>query len=113
MFNQRKPCPHCGFHVVGIGYGHSSFDGKDQVSVKCYGCGSRGPFCATEDEAWTGWNTRLSSDQERLDSHITLCRKNLKSNNVKCCAACPFEDMIVEEHQDLKPLFEEKRSKLK
>jgi len=47
--------------------------------------------------------------KERLVNHLKLCRKNLKSNRVKCCAQCPFEDEIVEAEPTLEVLFETKR----
>ena len=48
-------------------------------------------------------------DKKRLESHIRLCRKNLKSDRVKCCADCPFEEEIVAEYPELQELFERKR----
>jgi hypothetical protein len=49
-------------------------------------------------------------DQDKLGKHIRLCRRNLRSNRVKCCATCPFEEFIVAHTPDLKSLFETKRS---
>ena len=48
-------------------------------------------------------------DRERLKFHIKLCKKNLKSNRVKCCATCPFEEEIVKEYPELKELFKRKQ----
>ena len=48
-------------------------------------------------------------DQEKLREHVRLCRKNLRSNRVKCCAQCPFEEFIVAHTPDLKGLFAAKR----
>ncbi len=49
-------------------------------------------------------------DKEKLNKHVSkLCRKNLKDVRVKCCAECPFEDIIVKEFPDLKNFFEIKR----
>jgi len=51
-------------------------------------------------------------DQERLHKHIKLCRRNLRSNRVQCCATCPFEDFVVAHSPDLKGLFEAKRKRI-
>jgi len=48
-------------------------------------------------------------NKNKLITHIKLCRKNLKSSRVKCCANCPFEEEIIREYPELKRLFEEKR----
>ena len=48
-------------------------------------------------------------DKKRLKNHIKLCRKNLKSNRVKCCTYCPFEEEIVGEYPELKTYFEKRR----
>jgi hypothetical protein len=32
----------------------------------------------------------------RMAKHIKLCLKNLKSDRVKCCGSCPFEEIILE-----------------
>jgi len=46
-----------------------------------------------------------------LAEHVRrLCQKNLRSNRVKCCARCPFEDEIVAHRPDLAPLFGAKRA---
>jgi hypothetical protein len=46
----------------------------------------------------------------RLKKHVdTLCRRNLKSDRVKCCAQCPFEDDITELYPGLESDFERKR----
>ena len=50
---------------------------------------------------------------EKLSKHVKLCRKNLKDKRVKCCATCPFEEIIIEHSPDLKELFETKRKGLK
>jgi hypothetical protein len=47
--------------------------------------------------------------KRRLANHVKLCRKNLKSNRVKCCATCPFEDFIVASYPDTEVLFKAKR----
>ena len=49
----------------------------------------------------------------RLATHVKLCRKNLKSNRVKCCATCPFEDFIVSSYPDTIDLFKDKRKFLR
>lgn len=51
-------------------------------------------------------------NKNKLITHIKLCRKNLKSSRVKCCANCPFEEEIIKEYPELKRLFEEKRDDL-
>jgi len=51
-------------------------------------------------------------DKERLKVHVRLCRRNLKSARVKCCATCPFEEEILGEYPELKNLFENKREML-
>ena len=47
--------------------------------------------------------------QGRMAKHIKLCRKNLKSKRVKCCATCPFEEFIVAYDADLRWWFDVKR----
>ena len=50
----------------------------------------------------------------KLAKHINnLCIKNLKSNRVKCCNECPFEDEIINEYPILKKLFIRKRKMIK
>jgi hypothetical protein len=49
-------------------------------------------------------NTKLSVFVNRL------CKKNLKSNRVRCCEQCPFEEEIIKEYPELKRLFAEKRN---
>ena len=49
-------------------------------------------------------------DVEKLAKHIKLCKKNLKSARVKCCASCPFEEEITDKYPDLKDLFTAKRN---
>jgi hypothetical protein len=51
--------------------------------------------------------------QERLQKHVRLCRRNLTSRRVKCCATCPFEDEIVMVYPHLKKLFVAKRREQK
>jgi len=51
-------------------------------------------------------------DKKKLNKHIKkLCIKNLRSDRVKCCAECPFEEIICQESTELKELFIEKRIK--
>ena len=50
---------------------------------------------------------------EKLDKHVKLCRRNLKSSRVKCCAECPFEDDITLFYPELKVLFVQKRQYLR
>ena len=50
---------------------------------------------------------------ERLKTHIKLCKKNLRSKRVKCCANCPFEEEIVGEYPELAVLFEQKREMIR
>lgn len=52
-------------------------------------------------------------DKIKLAKHVKLCRKNLKSARVKCCASCPFEEEIAENYPELKELFGKKRKFLK
>ena len=49
-------------------------------------------------------------DKTKLEKHINLCKRNLKSSRVKCCAGCPFEEEIVSQYPELKVLFEQKRA---
>lgn len=49
-------------------------------------------------------------DVIRLKTHVKLCIKNLKSERVKCCANCPFEEEICNEYPEIKSLFEKKRN---
>lgn len=46
---------------------------------------------------------------ERLQTHVALCRRNLKSERVKCCANCPLEEEIVGAYPELKAWFQAKR----
>lgn len=48
-------------------------------------------------------------DKSKLTTHIKLCKRNLRSDRVKCCAGCPFECVIIESYPELRDLFEEKR----
>lgn len=48
-------------------------------------------------------------DSKKLAIHIKLCRKNLKSKRVKCCANCPFEEEIIEHYPELEVMFIAKR----
>jgi hypothetical protein len=48
-------------------------------------------------------------DVVRLMTHIKLCKRNLKSSRVKCCANCPFEAEITHHYPELRELFEAKR----
>ena len=50
---------------------------------------------------------------QKLKNHIKLCQKNLKSNRVKCCTECPFEEEILTHYPDLNKLFLTKRLALK
>jgi hypothetical protein len=51
-------------------------------------------------------------DKNRLAHHVALCRRNLRSPRVKCCAGCPFEAEIVAEYPELAALFKAKREAL-
>lgn len=48
-------------------------------------------------------------DKVKLQNHVKLCKRNLNSGRVRCCAACPFEEEIVKVYPDLAELFEAKR----
>jgi hypothetical protein len=99
--------------LSGIGWGGRL---KEWCSVTCRKCGARGPSCASNgDEATTiraaydAWNARDVVDASKMDRHLKLCRRNLKSDRVVCCGACPFERIIVGFDVSLAPLFEAKR----
>ena len=51
-------------------------------------------------------------DLKKLEEHIKLCKRNLKSQRVKCCAGCPFEEEISNIYPDLKYLFQRKQDQL-
>ncbi len=51
-------------------------------------------------------------DEQKLARHLRLCRRNLKSDRVKCCAACPFEPIITAHAPELAELFARKRAAL-
>lgn len=51
-----------------------------------------------------------SSYEEKLRKHIKLCKRNLKNKRIKCCASCPFEEMIIKEYPEMEEMFEEKRN---
>lgn len=109
----RRPCPHCGSTILGIGWATDKIDGKDWCSVICRSCSARGPSCEDESKAWSGWNERITVDEVKLEKHLKLCRRNLKSDRVKCCAECPFEKIIEGADVGLSILFDEKRCKIK
>ena len=47
---------------------------------------------------------------DRLHAHVkSLCERNLRSDRVKCCAQCPFEDEIVAAYPHLAGYFRRKR----
>lgn len=48
-------------------------------------------------------------DKNKLYTHIKLCKRNLKSDRVKCCANRPFEEEILKEFPYLTVLFNNKR----
>lgn len=109
-----RPCPHCGCSILGVGWMADKHP-MDRCSVICRTCGARGPEKTTEAEAkkaWSGKEFVCRVDTDRLSKHIKLCRKNLKSNRVVCCANCPFEAAVVHEDMDLYLLFEAKRKML-
>lgn len=49
-------------------------------------------------------------DLKKLDNHVKLCKRNLKNKKVKCCATCPFEDLIVSYYPLMEELFIKKRA---
>ena len=51
-------------------------------------------------------------NKTKLKNHVKLCRKNLLSDRVKCCANCPFETEIITADPSLALLFSRKRGKL-
>lgn len=53
------------------------------------------------------------ADLRKLERHVRLCRRNLKSDRVRCCATCPFEEEIVTQYPELGKLFEEKRQNVR
>jgi len=50
-------------------------------------------------------------DINKLQIHVNLSRKNLKSSRVKCFVTCPFEEEIVKVFPDLQVLFDQERQK--
>lgn len=49
----------------------------------------------------------------KLDKHVKkLCKRNLRSDRVKVCAECPFEDQIIQHYPELGALFRAKRKKV-
>jgi len=52
-------------------------------------------------------------DLEKMKEHIKLCRKNLNSKKIKCCATCPFEEEIIKYDPTLLNKFKQKRTLLK
>lgn len=55
----------------------------------------------------------MKINKPKLERHVRLCRRNLHSERVKCCAACPFEQIIVSYFPDLQILFDKKRETIK
>jgi hypothetical protein len=53
------------------------------------------------------------TDLGKLETHIRLCKRNLRTVRVKCCASCPFEEIIVRHYPEVRELFEQKRRQLK
>ena len=53
----------------------------------------------------------ITVDPELLEKHVRrLCLRNLRSSRVVCCAACPFEPIIVSAFPETKALFQLKRA---
>lgn len=48
-------------------------------------------------------------NQQLLENHVKLCKRNLHSKRVKCCARCPFEEEITKFRPDFIMLFRLKR----
>ena len=44
-----------------------------------------------------------------LLNHIKLCKRNLKTKRIKCCALCPFEEEILSIFPELSKAFIDKR----
>lgn len=113
----RFPCPHCGGRILGVGWSsertESSRTGLSTTTewcrVICRKCSASGPSMRSEAEAWEAWDSRDVVDKEKLDRHLKLCRRNLKSDRVVCCGSCPFEKIIVGNDAGLAPLFDAKR----
>ena len=51
-------------------------------------------------------------DKKKLAKHVKLCKRNLRSDRVVCCANCPFEEEIVGEYPELEEKFNRKRLSL-
>lgn len=51
----------------------------------------------------------VSVDRDKLTTHIRLCKRNLRSDRVQCCASCPFEEEILLVYPELKKMFQRKR----
>jgi len=48
--------------------------------------------------------------KSRLERHVKrLCIKNLRDKRVKCCAECPFQDLIEKAFPETAVLFKEKQ----
>ncbi|NHJ46155.1 MAG: hypothetical protein FK733_00070 [Asgard group archaeon] len=55
----------------------------------------------------------MGIDKKKLYGHVVrLCKRNLKSPRVKCCAQCPFEEIICSCFPELRELFILKRDML-
>lgn len=52
-------------------------------------------------------------NNDKLKKHIKLCIRNLKSDKIKCCANCPFEEEILNEYPELKEKFIIKKERYK
>jgi len=52
---------------------------------------------------------KFTIDTTKLANQVKLCRRNLRSDRVKVCAQCPFEDIIVHRYPELQKLFVAKR----
>jgi|GEM_PF-2720673 len=107
--NALRPCPHCGASLY---LGPKWVNGK--CCVTCRTCGASGPEVPTEAEAKKAWSAKtcvVPIGTQKLLNHVKLCKKNLKSDRVRCCAFCPFENAVESADIGLAPLFDAKRRK--
>jgi hypothetical protein len=51
-------------------------------------------------------------DLEKLDKHISLCKKNLNTKRIQCCLQCPFEKIITLRHPEFVQKFHKAKTRI-
>ena len=89
MGDVRKPCPFCGGEDAMMG---GTF--RDDW-MTCLDCNAAGPYCATEAEAITAWNTRAEALEAgvvaKLVEAASVAAEELQYFVEFACRQCEFE----------------------